>query len=464
MKKLFFITGVMIMTIQTTTAKLNIPKYSNLNYKPEHLIPRYIDTNKLKVYIKSDKTLPIVRITLFIKTGKVYEPSDKVGIGTLFFEMLREGGSVKFKSTEIEKKLEYLGAEINTVINNEDASISMYCHKKDFDEVFEIFSDIIINPAFEEEKFNLKKQEIIETIKRRNDDPSKQVTREALRMFFGIEHPYGRRPEIETVEKITINDLKNFHKDFFTSKNIIISASGDFDENEMYNKISSSFSKIPSTQPNIVEIDEPNIQSGKKIYVIDKRLRQAFIVILHKGIKRHDDREFPLSVLMEYMGGGIQSKLGNEIRSKRGLAYSVYQYFSKRDKSGFIMTYLGTKPESVGEAIENILNELQKAKNGIIDGKEFEMAKSQLINSFVFRFENVFSLLNEKAGYDIYSYPDDYLYKYTEKINNVTIDDVKKIANELYDLENYLIFIVGEYNRFKSQLEKLGEIKILKED
>jgi zinc protease len=463
MKKLL-ITGVMLMTANLLKAELNIPKYKNLDYKPEKLQPLKIDANGLKLYIKSDKTLPIIKITAFIKTGKVYEPNDKVGLGTLLFELLREGGTQKYKSEDIDKKLEYLGAEINATINNEDGSVSMYCHKKDFDEVFDIFVDILTNPAFEIEKFNLKKMEIIEMIKRRNDEPSKQATREALRMFFGKDHPYGRRPEIENIEKITVDDLKEFHKKFFTSKNIILSVSGDFDEKEMFTRISKELAKIPATTPNIDEIKEPEIATGKKIYVIDKPLRQAFIVILHKGIKRHDEREFPLSVLMEYMGGGIQSRLGNEIRSKRGLAYSVYQYFSKRDKSGFIMTYLGTKPESVGEAIENVLNELQKAKNGVIDEKEFEMAKSQLINSFVFRFENVSSLLNEKASYDIFSYPDDYLYKYTEKINSVNINDVKKMAENFYDLNNYLIFIVGDYKKFSSNLNKFGDVEIVKED
>jgi len=463
MKKIL-ITGVMIMMINQLNAKLNIPKYSNINYKPEKLTPSYIDTNGLKLYIKSDKTLPVIKVTAFIKTGKVYEPADKVGLGTLLFELLRDGGTAKFKSEDIDKKLEYLGAEINTTINNEDGSISMYCHKKDFDEVFEIFMDIIKNPAFEVEKFNLKKMELIETIKRRNDEPSRQLVREALRRFFGKDHPYGRRPEIENIEKITIDDLKEFHKKFFNSKNMIFSVSGDFDEKEMLTKISKELSTIPAEKYSLDEIKEPQISTGRKIYVIDKPLRQAFIAIMHKAIKRHDEREFPLVVLMEYMGGGIQSKLGNEIRSKRGLAYSVYQYFSKRDKAGFIMTYVGTKPQSVDDAIENILNELRKAKNGIIDEKEFEMAKSQLINSFVFRFENVSSLLNEKASYDIYSYPDDYLYKYTERINSVNIDDVKKIAKDFYDLNNYLIFIVGDYKKFKDNLTKFGEVEVVEEN
>ncbi|HOJ87044.1 MAG TPA: pitrilysin family protein, partial [Elusimicrobiales bacterium] len=365
---------------------------------------------------------------------------------------------------EIDKKLEYFGAEISAAINNEDASVSMYSHKKNFDEVFEIFSDIIKNPAFEPERFELKKQEMIEMIKRRNDNPSKQATREALRMFFGKDHPYGKRPEIETVSPITVEDLKNYHIQIMDSDKMIISVAGDFDEKEMVEKIKRAFSDIPNKKIPLPKIQEPATVKGKKIYLIDKPLRQAFVVILHKGIKRHDPKEFPLAVLSEYMGGGIQSKLGNEIRSKRGLAYSVYSYFAKRNESGFIMTYLGTKPESVEEAIDQIFLEFKNAKEGKIETKEFDMAKSQIINSFVFRFETVASLLNEIASYDLYSYPSDYIYKYTSNIDSVKEQDAINIAKEMYDMENYLIFIVGDLKKIGGKLDKFGTLEILKED
>lgn len=461
MKKII-ITGVLIMNTINSHSKI-IPDYKNLDFKPEIVKPVFIGPNKIKAYIKKDSSLPTIRITAFIKTGHVYDPSDKVGLGSLFFNMIKDGGTKKFKSDEIDKKLEYLGAEINTSINNEDASISMFCHKNNFDDVFEIFADIVQNPAFEEEKFNLKKQEAIEIIKRRNDEPSKQASREALRLFFGRNHPYGRRPEIENIEKITVDDLKKYHSNFFSSKNIVLSVAGDFDEKEITKKLESYFSELLGKEITLPELEEPVITSGKKIYVIDKPIRQAFVVILNKGIKRHDDREFPLSVLTEYIGGGIQSKLGNEIRSKRGLAYSVYQYFSKRDKSGFIMTSLGTKPESVGEAIYNIFNELKKAKEKL-DEKELNIAKSQIINSYVFRFETVASLLNEIASYDIYSYPEDYIEKYTQRIDSVKDKDAIKMAKEFYDLDNYLIFIVGDYKKFESGIKEFGEVNLLKED
>ncbi len=460
MKKMF-ITGVLFMSINAYSNK--IPSYSNVKYDPPETKVEVL-SNGIKVYIEEDNFLPVVRLSVYLKTGKVYDPADKVGLGELYFEMLRHGGSKKYSSDEIDRRLEYLGAEITAKINNEDAVINLYCKKENFDEVFDIFSDLILNPAFEIKKFELKKQEAIEVIKRRNDKASEQAIREALRMFFGKEHPYGRRAEIENIERINIDDLKNYHSNLLVANNIIIAAAGKFNKRDMLSKINSFFSMIPSKKANRNEIFDPQTVKGRKVYVIDRPLRQAFVVILHKGIKRHDPKEFPLFVLSEYMGGGIQSRLGNEIRSKRGLAYSVYSYFSKRDKSGFIISYLGTKPESVGEAITQVFKEFERAKNGEIDDKELEMAKSQLINSFVFRFENVFSLLNEKASYDIHSYPEDYLKKYTSRIDSVKKEDVINIAKEFYDFDNYLIMVVGDMKKFDKQLSEFGEVEILPND
>jgi zinc protease len=464
MKKIiYFITGAMIMNINLYSNNLNIPHYGNVEFKPPVVKPLILD-NGLKIYIKKDATLPTVRMEVLIKTGTVYDPQEKAGLGSLFFEVLRNGGSKNFSSDEIDKKLEYLGAEITTSISPEEASISMFSHKKDFDEVFNILSDLIKNPAFEEKKFELKKQEAIEMVKRRNDNPDRQATREALRIFFGKNHPYGMRSEIETISKITVDDLKAYRDNFIIPNNMIVSIAGDFDENEMNNKIKKEFGDIQMGDVKLPDIALPQTPDTRTVYLIDKPLKQAFVVILNKGIARHDDREYPLTVLSEYMGGGIQSRLGNEIRSKRGLAYSVYSYFSKRNKAGFIMTYLGTKPESVNEAIEQVFLEMEKVKTDKIDEKEFDMAKSEIINSFVFRFQTQSALLDEIASYDLYGYKPDYLSNYTSRIDAVKIKDMVNSAKEFYDTKNSLIFVIGDSKKFAKPLENFGRVITLQED
>lgn len=461
MKKI--IIGVLIMSSINLNSGLNIPPYKDLEFKPKKPTPIEFP-NKIRLYIEEDKTLPIVKISILMRGGRVIDPSDKVGLGELFFEVWREGGSKKYTPDEIEKILDYYAAEINSKINTEDASISMLSHKDSFDKIFDIFVDLIKNPSFDSKKFEIKKTEAIEMIKRRNDKPDRQATREALRMFFGKNHPYGRRSEIETINKITRNDLISYHLSNFVSSNMTIVVAGDFNKKEMTEKIFKNFSDIPQKEFIQPTIEKPQIQSTRKIYVIDKPIRQSYVVMLMEGPKRHDDIEYSLAVLSEYMGGGIQSVLGNEIRSKRGLAYSVYSYFAKRDVSGFILTYLGTKPESVAEAIKQIIYEKEKVKKGEIDEKELKMAKSQIINSFIFRFPTTFSLLEEFAGYEQYGYPDQYLENYTSKINSINKNDVIQTAQKLYTTDKALIFIVGDSKKFIDSLKEIGEIEFIKED
>ncbi|MGC8867038.1 MAG: M16 family metallopeptidase [Elusimicrobiales bacterium] len=455
------ISGVILMTTLNLNSSINLPSYKNIDFKPKRPNVVLLE-NGIRLYIEEDKTLPLVRIAVFMRGGKVADPKEKVGLGELFFAAWREGGSKKYSPDEIDKTLEYYAAEISAKINMEDSSISMISHKKSFDKIFDIFSDLIKNPAFDEKKFELKKFEALEMIKRRNDKPQDQAIREAMRMFFGKDHPYGRRTENETINAITRDDMFAYHRENFVGSNMIIVAAGDFNQDEIIKKLKDTFSDIPKGDFKIPDIPQPAIPQSTKIYAINKPLRQSTVVILMEGPKRHDPSEFALSVLSEYMGGGIQSVLGNEIRSKRGLAYSVYSYFGKRDKSGFVLTYVGTKPESVVEAVKQILIEFEKAKKADIKENELEMAKSQIINSFVFRFPTVFDLLEEFAGYDHYGYEKDYLEKYTERINSVSKDEVINVAKKFYSTEKPLIFIVGDTT--KSKIEELGSVEFLKED
>lgn len=461
MKKILFL-GVIMSFVNVEANEPKLPEIEKIKFKPP-VVERIQTKSQTVIYHQLDKTLPVIHLSVMLKGGKVYDPKDKIGLGEMTVSLIREGGTKKYSSDEIDKTLEYLGANIEATINPEDIKITMTCLKKDFDKVFDIFFDMIKEPAFEEKKYQLKKEEMLELIRRRNDKPDRQATREALRRFYGPDHPYGWRAEIETINAITINDLKNYHQNYFKSSNMIIAFAGDF-EKDMLKKVIDSFESLPAGKVNFPPIPQVIFPDSRKIYLIDKPLSQTFIVFLLPGIKRHDEKEFPLSVLSEYMGGGIQSKLGREIRSQRGLAYSVYSYFTKRTDRGFIMTYLGTKPESVYQAISEVIKQKNLVKTDNIPDEEFEMSKSQLINSFVFRFPTPFDLVEERASYELYGYKKDYLDTYVDKLDAVSKQEMQKTAKEFYDLDKALIFVIGNSSKFDKPLSEFGKVEILKED
>jgi len=463
MKKIIMLTGVLFMSFNLMSNEPKFPDTGEIRFKPP-MVNRLKTENGAVIYIQSDKTLPVIHLSVFVKTGKVYDPKEKIGLGEMAISLIRDGGSKKYPSDEIEKILEYLGANIEASISFEDAKFSMTCLKKDFDKVSDILFDILTNPVFEEKKYQIKKEEMLEIIRRRNDKPDREAMRESLRMFYGKDHPYGWRMETETINSISIADLKDYHKNFFKANNIIIAVSGDFEEKEMSVKLTNILNNMPSGEVKFPEIPKVTFPDSQKIYLINKPLSQSFIVMLMTGIKRHDDREYPLSILSEYMGGGIQSKLGREIRSQRGLAYSIYSYFVKRNDRGFIMTYLGTKSQSVYEAIEQVIKQKNLVKTENILDEEFENAKSQLINSFVFRFPTAFDLVEERASYELYGYKEDYLDNYVDRLSEVTKQDMQNIAKEFYNTDKALIFVIGDAKKFDKPLSELGKVEELKED
>lgn len=463
MKKFILLYGALIMNQNIFAKEPKFAEMEKVKFDPP-AVYRTLGEDGTVIYAETDKTLPIIRLTAMIKTGRVNDPAGKTGLTDLFMTMIRDGGTSKYKAEEIDKKLEFLGASIEASVNNEEARLSMYCLSKDFDEVFSIFSDMLINPAFDEKIFNLKKEEALELIRRRNDKSDRQAAREALRMFFGKDHPYGIRPEKETVASITVKDLSDYHKNYIKASALVIAAAGDMEKEDFVKKIKQNLAALPKGNYLTPEIKTPVLPSERKIYLIDKPISQASVVILNEGVKRHDDKEYPLAVLSEYMGGGIQSKLGREIRSNRGLAYSVYSYFSKRNLSGFIQTYLGTKPQSVYEGTSEILNQLKAAAEGNIEKEAFESAKSQIINSFVFRFPTVFDLVEERASYEFYGYKSDYLDNYVRKIDAVTYEQTAQAAKEFYKTDKALIFVVGDSKKFDKPLTQLGSVEELKED
>jgi len=441
-----------------------MPPIKKLDFKPTAGQTATLK-NGMRVFFIEDSTNKIMHITALVNTGKVYDAKDKKGLGELTLDALSESGSKKYRSEYIDKTLDFLGASVQSVISTEEAQVSMNCLKKDFDKVLGIYADLMINPAFEEQKVNLIKSQEEEMIKRRNDSPIQAAMREGLRRFYGPEHPYGWRTEISDLQKLTVEDMKAYHDNYFKPNNVILAVSGDYgSRKELINKLDKAFGKWKKGEVSFPDIPEVKNGGRRHIYHIQKEIAQTFIVLLMKGPERLDDAEFPLLVTDNLLGGSLSSRMSAEIRSRKGLAYTVYCYFSKRNKGGFIMSYMGTKPQTYSQALEEMLRQFDIIKSEKASEEEVERSKSAITNSFVFRFETPFELISEKAGYAFYNYPEDYLQTYVDKINAVSPDDVKATADKWFDTDSAQIFVIGDSKKFDKPLSVFGEVTELTDE
>jgi len=441
-----------------------LPKTGVLDFKPPKG-SRYSLDNGMVVYLLKDATLPVIHMTAITRTGRIYDPKEKIGLGELAVGLLKDGGTLKYKSDEIDKTLEFLGASIEPALAAEEARLDMFTLKKDLDKVLDIYASVLMEPAFEEDKTALKKAETLELIRRRNDDPSREARREAVRYFYGADHPYGWRPELSTVEPVTRGDLKAYHANYYRPNNIIIAAAGDFgSDEEMLRKLKEKFGGWKKGAVTFPVIPPVKINEARRVYFINKDISQTFIVMLQKGIKRHDPVEFPLSITNEMLGGGLSSRLASEIRSRKGLAYSVYSYFSKNPDYGFINAYCGTKPETYSQALSEMLRQFELIKTETAPADEVKRAKDSIINSFVFRFATPFDLISERALYEYHNYPADYLDTYVDKLAGVDAKAVLETSQKLFKPENALLFVIGDSKKFDKPLSTFGPVTELKED
>jgi predicted Zn-dependent peptidase len=442
----------------------NLPKTGGMDFKPPKG-SRHVLENGLVVYLLKDNTLPVAHVTAIVKTGKIYDTKEKIGLGEFAVGLLKDGGTVKYKSDDIDKTLEFLGASIEPSIAAEEARVNMFALKKDLDKVLDIYASVLMEPAFEDDKTAIKKAEALEMIRRRNDDPAREAQREAVRHFYGADHPYGWRTELTTVEPLTKDDLKAYHANYFRPNNIILAAAGDFGSEEAFlTKLKEKFGGWAKGDVKLPVIPPVKIDEKRQVYLIDRDISQTSLVMLLKGVKRHDPLEFPLFITNEILGGGSSSRLYTEIRSRMGLAYVVYSYFAKRPDYGFINAYCGTKPETYSQALSEMLRQFELIKTKPVPADEIKRAKDSVINSFVFRFATPFDLISERALYEHYAYAPDYLDTYVENMAKVDQKAVLETAQKMYKPADAQIFVLGNSKKFDKPLSTFGEVIEVKED
>ncbi len=424
--------------------------------------------NGMIVYLVEDHDLPVVKLNARIRSGSIYEPGNKVGLSDIMAEVMRTGGTEKYPGDDLDVRLENIGAsvEINaggfSPLSNTGLAITrarMRCLEEDTDEVLDIFADILRNPAFPQEKIDLALTQTKTAISRRNDDADGIAWREVKKLYYGADSPYARHPEYDTLDAITRGDLSAFHQYFMHPNNIILTAGGDFDTQEMLGKIEAAFgdwSYVDTFFP-----PDPPVHDTKPTiaYIYKEDVNQSKIRMGHMGIMHDDEYFFPLQILNEILGGGFSSRLFSRVRSQEELAYSVFAWMVAGDHHpGPFVVGTDTKSESTVYAIELILEEIRKVTEEPVTDDELNRAKNSLKNSFVFEFTSPYSIAGEKANTEFWGKDPEYLDKYLANVDAVTADDVLAAAQARIHPDDIAILVVGREEDFDKPLSTLGEV------
>ena len=403
--------------------------------------------NGLKVLLVENPSVPTVSLNAAVQAGARYDPEPKAGLAIMVSRLLDEGTENR-TSLEIADAIESVGGGIEADGSFERIMVSAGVLKKDIDLGLELLGDLSMRPIFPPEYVDKEKERTLSEIISAKDRPQ-VVAGWAFNELIYQDHPLHRPSHgyPQTVERITREDLFDFHKKYFVPNNVILSIVGDFRIPELLPKIEKTFGDWASKPVAFPTYPKPVRQKEKRQKFITMPAQQLNIYLGHLGVSRMNPDYYALQVLDTILGGGagFTARIPQRLRDELGLAYTTFASITMTaglDPGRFI-SFIGTSPENMKLATEGLLNEIRRIIEEPVTVQELQDAKDYLTGSFVFAFESSPQIARFLVHAQVYGLGFDYVEKYPEYILAVTADDIARVAKMYLDSENYTLVVVG---------------------
>ena len=454
--------ALLLVLMFRSPAIAQTPKdYSELTFPPlaEIEIPdyeRYELDNGMIVYLMEEHELPLVSGSAIMRTGSRLEPEAKVGLAELTGTLMRSGGTEEHPPDQLNQMLEQRAATVETSIGESSGTASFESLSEDVETVLDLFAEVLREPAFAPAQFELAKIQKQGEIARRNDDPGDIANREFQKAVYGATSPYARTVEYETLNNISREDLIDFYKQYVRPDQMILGIVGDFDSTTMKQMIEEAFGDWTASEPFEATVP-PASQKYDGVFLIEQpQLTQSSVLVGHIG-GEFDAPDYPaLSVLNEVLNG-FGGRLFNEVRSRQGLAYSVYGVWSPRyDYPGLFIAGGQTRSNATVPFIRSVLSEIEKVRTAPVTEAELARAKESILNSFVFNFDQPSEILGRLMRYEYFGYPEDFIFQYQQGVKETTVEEVLKAAQEHLHPDRLVTLVVGNSEQIQPPLSSLG--------
>ena len=395
----------------------------------------------IEVIFDKLESISTCSVGVFVKTGSRDESDTEEGISHVLEHMIFKGTPTR-SYFEISEEIDYLGANVNAHTTKEETVFYINALTQFLGKSVDILFDIVTNSTIDEKELEKEKDVIVEEIKMYKDSPDDLVFE--TNYADCINGQYGK-PIIGTEESVkgfTAEEIRKYYRERYTKDNILVVVSGNFDKDEIIQKINEYFGKLADTKVDRREKIDFSFNAGKK--TVSKDINQVNICISHKSEDYNSEKKVYTDILSNIIGGSMSSRLFQEIREKNGLAYSVYTYNQYYLSGGLTSTYIGTNLESYEKAIEITLLEFKKLRENGVTEEELQKSKNKYISRISFAMENPRSRMGILGNYYIRKNEILDTEKLKNKVNAVKLEDVNNFARTKYLEEN--ITVLGNIN------------------
>ncbi|MFQ5654196.1 MAG: M16 family metallopeptidase, partial [Planctomycetota bacterium] len=402
--------------------------------------------NGVTVFLVPSHTLPLIDFTFSFRGGSYLEPAGKEGLAAATGSMMRRGGTSSISAEELDERLDFLAAQASTSVSDERATASLNCLRSNLDEAFALFLDMLRNPGFQEDRFQIFKGEFLEEMKQRNDSAGSILSREWNALLFGRDHFEARVATKPSLDAISIDDMRALHRQIFHPGSLIIGVTGDFEKRAMLARLEAALEgwEVGAQPP-----EPPAPRSGvlPGVYHVEKDIPQGKVYMGMRSIERDHPDAIPLRVMNRILGGGgFTSRITNRVRSDEGLAYSAGSSLRPRySYPGEFRAYFQSKNRTVALATKIILDEIDKVRTSEVQDEELEVAKNSMIETFPRAFESKRAMVRIFIDDTWHPRPEGFWRTFRDKVRAVDSKQVQRVAREHLDPTKMAIMVVGKW-------------------
>lgn len=400
-------------------------------------------------YIAPDRALPLVTISVMVRCGSYLEPDGKEGLAEFTGYLLVRGGIASKSAEELEERLAFLAAGLSSGIGEDSGNVSLNLLSKDLPEGLALLREVLTAPRFQKDKFDLHREQSIQAMKQRNDDSGSIQAMEAQRLAYGTNFWASRISTEKSINALSVDDLKAYHQKWFHPANFVVSASGDFDRDELIARLETLFANWPFTGEKAPPVPANPTMAAGGVYLVDKDVNQGRVSVMLPGVKR-DDPDFPAITVMNDIlgGGGFTSRLMNRVRSDEGLAYGAGSsfpggvHYARAFQAG-----LSTKSRTVAYATRIVLDEMNRIANTPVTDEEINTAKRSFVDSFPGTFNTKAKIAGQFAADEFtgrFAKDPEYWSKWRSRIESVSKEDVLRVAKQHLHPDKAVILVVGQ--------------------
>lgn len=417
--------------------------------------------NGLTVFVMPTHRVPMVDFRLVARAGSANDPAGKEGLASLTADLVTQGAG-KRTARQLAADIAFVGGTLDAGAAAEQFTITCNVLKKDYATGLELFRDVIVSPTFPAAEFARKKAEKLGDLASQKDDPESVANNELGTFLMGsspLAHPVtGWQKQVTA---LTRADVVAFQKQFIGPRNSMLAVVGDVDPDQVVASLEQAFAAWKGVAPATSAYDPPPAVSGRQVLVVNKpEVTQTQIRLAALGVPRNSPDYYAIVVANTILGGSFTSRLVNEIRVVQGLTYDISSRWAMYRNAGAFVISTFTRNESLRKCIDAALAVVQKLVDQGPSEEELAKARRYLTGQFPLGLQASDALATQLLNIEFYGLDPRYLETYAERVNAVTMDDVKRVLKQRFSVNDLRILVVSDPKTAKPALEGLGPIAV----